>query len=323
MSEHHSRPYSIRLFVPDGNPNSLKIIQKMNWTGVGLEISRNTWEVHKNRNEFNQAGVYILIGHDEESNLPILYVGQGDVVNESITTHYNSKTFWDRALVFVSTNGGLNRGHTTWLEWMLIKMANETDRCEIGNNATAKEPLLSEYEKADTQEFLNEILSLFPFVNIEVFETSEKVEVKSQEEPKKPEEPERIEEVAKVEEVVKEEETLHDTLIVPAHEDDFKKIFLAEDCWYPIPITERMLKEIKYIAAYQTPPVSAITYCAEVESIEPYEGNGEYKLNFKIPAQKINPIEFGDAKYGVLQEPAYTDLQTLLEAETIKDIFEN
>ena len=52
MIDNNLRPYTIRLFVPDGNPNSFKIIDKMNWTGVGLEISRDAWEIHRNRNEF-------------------------------------------------------------------------------------------------------------------------------------------------------------------------------------------------------------------------------------------------------------------------------
>jgi len=32
--------------MPDGNPNSLKIIDKMNWTGIGLEVSRESVEYY-------------------------------------------------------------------------------------------------------------------------------------------------------------------------------------------------------------------------------------------------------------------------------------
>jgi len=54
------KPYTVRLFVPEGDPSSFKIIDKMNWTGVGIEISRESWHKHKNRNELNQAGIYIF-----------------------------------------------------------------------------------------------------------------------------------------------------------------------------------------------------------------------------------------------------------------------
>ena len=62
-------PYTIRLFVPDGDPTNFKIIDKMNWTGIGLEISREAWAKYKNRNEFEQAGIYILFGYQEGDDL--------------------------------------------------------------------------------------------------------------------------------------------------------------------------------------------------------------------------------------------------------------
>jgi len=72
------KPYTIRLFVPEGDPNAFKIIDKMNWTGIGLEVSREAWTKHRNRKEFNQAGIYILFGYQEGDDLPTLYIGQGD-----------------------------------------------------------------------------------------------------------------------------------------------------------------------------------------------------------------------------------------------------
>jgi len=41
------KPYTIRLFVPEGDPSAFKIIDKMNWTGICLEISRDAWSKHK------------------------------------------------------------------------------------------------------------------------------------------------------------------------------------------------------------------------------------------------------------------------------------
>jgi len=41
MCEDNLRPYTIRLFVTNGNPNSFKIIDKMNWwrSGAGNPIN--------------------------------------------------------------------------------------------------------------------------------------------------------------------------------------------------------------------------------------------------------------------------------------------
>lgn len=30
------RPFSIKIFVPDGDPDGLRIVEKSNWTGEGV-----------------------------------------------------------------------------------------------------------------------------------------------------------------------------------------------------------------------------------------------------------------------------------------------
>lgn len=299
-----SKPYTIRLFVPDGDPNTFKIIDKMNWTGIGLEISRDTWTNYRNRKELDQAGVYILFGYQEGDDLPSLYIGQGDGVRTRIDSHEKNKEFWDKVFIFVSSNGGLNRAHITWLEWALINRAKNIGRSKLDNNATPNEPVLTESERADTQEFLNEILSILPLVEVKVFEKGKKIEVSSQLEP------------------LKKRVGLQNTIIVPAQEDGFKAVFIGENCWYAIRIGGGKIKDIKYIAAYQTAPISAVTHYAEVESIEPYGDGGKYKLNFAAPAKSIEPIKFGKAKIGTLQSPRYTSYEKLLSAKEVVDLFE-
>ena len=62
-------------------------------------------------------------------------------------------------------------------------------------------------------------------------------------------------------------------------------MFLGEDCWYAIRISGGMLEKIKYMAAYQKPPVRAITHYAPVDRIEPYGEDGKYKLIFSLKAK--------------------------------------
>jgi hypothetical protein len=60
-----------------------------------------------------------------------------------------------------------------------------------------------------------------------------------------------------------------DTVVVPAREEGFKQVFLGENRWYEIRLHGTMRPQIKYIAAYQVAPISAITHIAPVQSIEP------------------------------------------------------
>src|SRR5713226_7002345 len=237
--------FTIRFFVPDGEPEGVRIIDRMNWTGVGLAFPRAKWSDIKGRSEFTRTGIYILVGKVEEDELPTLYIGQGDGVRNRIESHIQNKDFWDWAMVFVSTSGGLNRAHATWLEYSLIARANETKRCHLDNGNAPQEPALTEAEKADTKAFLKELLQILPLVGLHAFEFPKPVA-----EPK----------ATTTDYVVESPTSKPDTVIVPARKEGFEKVFLGEDCWHAIRISGGMLDQIRFIAAYQTDPVSAITH---------------------------------------------------------------
>jgi hypothetical protein len=55
-------PYTIRIFVPDGDPEGARIVTLMNWTGVGIAFPRAGWPWLDARPEFKRSGAYILTG---------------------------------------------------------------------------------------------------------------------------------------------------------------------------------------------------------------------------------------------------------------------
>lgn len=111
-----------------------------------------------------------------------------------------------------------------------------------------------------------------------------------------------------------------DTIIVPAMEEGFNETFLGENCWYAIRISAPMLNRIKYIAAYQVYPVSAITHYAAVDRIEKYKDTGKYILYFKDKAKKIEKIPLGDNKMAV-RSCRYTNLQKMLQIESVSALW--
>lgn len=114
------------------------------------------------------------------------------------------------------------------------------------------------------------------------------------------------------------------TVVVPAREEGFESEFIANDRWYKIRIHAAMINKIKYIAAYQTAPISAITHVAEVSSIEKWKDTNKYVLNFKHPAEKIGPIKLSKDKDGrgiAPQGPRYTSYERLTTAKTLADVF--
>lgn len=165
--------YTIRIFVPDGDPEGVRIVDRMNWTGSALAFPRSKWPEVKQRPEFSKAGVYILSGYDEKTKdeRPTVYVGKAarDVRNR-IESHAKSKEFWDTGVVFVSTAGGLNSAHVDWLEYALVDRAQKAGRCHLDNDNTPQEAALTEAERADTRGFLKEILQILPLLGIHSFE---------------------------------------------------------------------------------------------------------------------------------------------------------
>ena len=113
-----------------------------------------------------------------------------------------------------------------------------------------------------------------------------------------------------------------DTVVVPAREDGFQEVFLGQNCWYAVRIHGALRSQIKYIAAYQVAPVSAITYLAPVRSIEPWKDSGKVVLYFAEPAKPIGPLNLvKGGKVRALQNLRYTTRDRLLAAKNLDDVF--
>lgn len=110
-----------------------------------------------------------------------------------------------------------------------------------------------------------------------------------------------------------------DTLIVPAQEEGFKEVFLGEDRWYAIRISEKRIPQIKYIAAYQVSPISSITHIAEVKEIIPFEDSGKWQVIFKKPAKEIKHIPLGENTAKSPQGPVYAEYEKLINSKTVED----
>ena len=55
-----SIPFSLRVFVADGDPDGLRIVEKSNWIGKALMFPRALLPQVKARPELAQTGVYLL-----------------------------------------------------------------------------------------------------------------------------------------------------------------------------------------------------------------------------------------------------------------------
>jgi len=112
-----------------------------------------------------------------------------------------------------------------------------------------------------------------------------------------------------------------DTIVVPAQKEGFIDEFIANSRWYAIRIGAVMKDRIKYIAAYQVAPISAVTHIAEIQEIKPYKDTGKYLVLFKGEAEAIEHVKLQDPNKAP-QGPIYVKRDRLLAASHLEEALE-
>lgn len=170
-----SIPFSLRIFVANGDPDGLRIVDKSNWIGKALMFPRALLPQVKARPELAQTGVYLLLGPRPDGEGDMLYVGEGDPILPRLQDHQAKKDFWTRAIGFTTTTGGLlNKAHVQFLESRLIALARAAKRLPLDNANQPAEPSLSEADRADMEVFLGHMLGMLPVLGVHAFEQAPK-----------------------------------------------------------------------------------------------------------------------------------------------------
>lgn len=157
------RPFTIKLFVPSGNPNGVLVASRDDWPGRAVIFPRALIGEVRGRKEFNQPGVYILVGKNK------MYVGEGDPVGTRLDDHVKKKDFWTRAIFFTAESGRLNKAHIQHLESKLHGVGKEVSRVTVENIQNPGEPVLSEEDRAFANGFFQEILNMLPSLGFNQF----------------------------------------------------------------------------------------------------------------------------------------------------------
>ncbi|MFQ5995644.1 MAG: hypothetical protein ACE5K1_11185 [Acidiferrobacterales bacterium] len=110
-----------------------------------------------------------------------------------------------------------------------------------------------------------------------------------------------------------------DTLLVPMREDSLKRVFLGESQWRAVSIPPALKDKIRFIAAFQGPPVNAATHLAEVLQIRLSDRGGRYDLILRGSPREIKPIPLKVLERAP-QGPVYTRRSDLLRAESLEVI---
>ena len=165
-----SMGFWVRIFIPSGEPEGLRIIEKSNWTGQGLIFPRSLFKEIRSQEELDRTGVYILWSSDEPGQLPRAYIGEGDVLRPRLDSHERGKDFWTHGVAFTSKDQDLNKAHVQYIEARLVKLAAEAKRCKLDNGNVPQISTLSGPDRAYAELYLADMLLCLPVLGVSFFE---------------------------------------------------------------------------------------------------------------------------------------------------------
>ncbi|MDF3077594.1 MAG: methionine sulfoxide reductase [Sphingobacteriaceae bacterium] len=167
---------TIKIFLIDGDPNGRMSCELSNWTGKAYKIPRVKIKDCVDRFDINNTGLYLLLGKNDEGQ-DLVYIGEAEAILKRLNQHLLQKDFWNEAIVFISKDENLNKAHVKYLENRLYEIARSTSRYNLANNVIPTQSSISESDRAEMEEFIENIKLLVNTLGHKVFE--EKRDLKS------------------------------------------------------------------------------------------------------------------------------------------------
>lgn len=85
------------------------------------------------QDKLQKPAFYVLIGEDAATK-PETYIGETEHFKERVKDHDNKKSFWQKALVFVSKDADMTNADVQYLEYKAIAVANESNTFILSDN---------------------------------------------------------------------------------------------------------------------------------------------------------------------------------------------
>lgn len=165
---------TIQIYLPDGDPQSIKIAEITSRTVQAILIPRSKLESAFKRDELKNVGIYFLIGNPDDETKEILYVGEAEECLTRIKQQNKAKDFWNTAIVVISKTQYFTKTHIKYLEWFCYDRAKEAARFRMENSNIPIKPFTSESMEADLLDNFETIKILTSTLGYPLFEKIKK-----------------------------------------------------------------------------------------------------------------------------------------------------
>ena len=165
-------PKTIQIFLPDGDPRSVRLAEITSRTVQAVQVPRGVIERAASRDELRQVGVYFLFGEADEGEVPQVYIGEAEDCWVRLGQHHRdgAKDYWSQAVVVTSKTHKFDKGQGRWLEWFCTREAGAAKRYRVENQCAAKEPHLTEPVKADLYDHFDTLRVLVATLGFPLFQ---------------------------------------------------------------------------------------------------------------------------------------------------------
>lgn len=160
---------TIKIFLIDGDPNGRMSCELSNWSGKAYKIPRIKVKDCTDRGDLTSTGVYLLFGKDDDGKDKV-YIGEAESILKRLNQQLTQKEFWNEAIVFISKDENLNKAHIKYLENRLHEIAILTNRYKVDNSIVPTQSSISESDRAEMEEFIENIKMLVNTLGHKVFE---------------------------------------------------------------------------------------------------------------------------------------------------------
>lgn len=169
---------TIQVFLPDGNPRSLKIAEITSRTVQAILIPRAKLDEAAQRSELKNVGIYFLVGASDGDSKPMLYVGEAEECLSRLKQQNKSKDFWNTAIAVVSKTQHFTKTHIKFLESYCYSEAERAGRFKLENASVPTKSHVSEPMEADLVDNFDAIKILVATLGYPIFDQIKKPQKK-------------------------------------------------------------------------------------------------------------------------------------------------
>ena len=245
-----NRSKTIQIFLKDAEPNGVKIANLSVSTAKVYVIPRSKIDFVSARPELHTPALYMLFD-DARSDV---YIGECENFVHRIKNHEVNKDFWECVVAVVSSDSSLDKADVKFLESYAVSKASEIGRFNVLNKTNPNQNNLHEFKQETILDFFDDVEILISSLGFNIFE------------PLRDDNP--LAESVVVSNNIEKDVREYDTIVSPCKGEGRIKAFVEKSAWWAIRISQSNIKKLKYIALYESSPVSSIRYYAKITSIE-------------------------------------------------------